>query len=148
MRYTLKTLFTLCTGLWLGGMVASLLILFTLFAKDRNVAVQVGPHLITTFEKFQAVVGILAIFSFVGWRFLACSLPKRIIMPLILLAAIGATASSAFISPRVNELWFSGRGGTPEFWKWHGISQLIYVVQALCLLAILLITPWAIDAEK
>ena len=148
MRYTLKTLFTLSTGAWLGGMIASLAILFTFFAKDRNLAVQVGPHLIVTFEKFQAIVGVMSLFSLVGWRLIACSKPKRIIMPLILVAAVGAAVSTAVITPRVNELWFTGLGGTPEFWKWHGISQVIYLLQALCLLAAIALTPWAIDSER
>jgi len=147
MRYTLKVLFILSTGLWLGGMLMALTILFTFFAKDRNLAVQVGPTLILTFEKFQAIFGVIALFTFVGWRLMVCSKPKKIIMPLILIAAAGATVSTAFITPRVNALWFSGQGGTPEFWKWHGISQVIYLIQTACLLATIALTPWAIDCE-
>lgn len=56
--------------------------------------------------------------------------------------------STAIITPRVNALWFSGQGGTPEFWKWHGISQVIYLLQTLSLLATISLSPWAMDVEK
>jgi|GEM_PF-4010927 len=148
MRYAVKTLFLLSTGLWLGGMLMTLTVLMVFFARDRNLAVQVGPTLILTFEYFQMLFGILAISSLIAWRLFAVSKPKRIILPLVLVAIVGALISSTLITPQVNHLWYTGQGGTKEFWKWHGISQMIYMTQVLCLLATLGLTPWVMDSEK
>ena len=68
-------------------------------------------------------------------------------LPLLLVALVGAVVSMAVITPRVNELWIPGQTAPPEFWKWHGISQSVYLVELVCLLTSALLIPAAIRAD-
>lgn len=148
MKLVAASLVTLATGVWLGAMVMAMAGLFYFFATDRAQAVQFGPKIIRVFETTQLIVGIVAVFWTVIWRLLACNRAKRVILPLLLLALAGAVVTTVFVTPRVNQLWETGMGGSGEFWKWHGISQTIYLVEFVCLLVAVVLIPWSAAADR
>lgn len=147
MKLFLAAIVSFALSLWLGGMVMALITLFYFFATDRSLAVAVGPRIIFLFETMQLIVGVVAVLAMVAWRLLVCTRAKRFILPLLLLALAAAVVVTGLVTPRVNQLWQTGMSNSREFWRWHGISQIIYMFEFVCLLAALLMMPWAISAE-
>ena len=147
MRNVLATIVVLAGGLWLGAMVITVISLSVFFMTDRGLAVQFGPKIIHIFEMYQALVGGVTLVAMVGWRMYYCVPLKRWMTRLLIVAALAATFSTAVVTPRIDALWNAGESRSPEFWKWHGISQTVYLTEFLCLTAAMLLAPWAIRSD-
>lgn len=134
MRYFLSVLLTLLWALWIGGQATLVLLIMTLFFKDRATAVKAGPIMFPAFERYQlvlasvaiAVCALLAVFSqrkmFVG------------ILVFFILAAAGGLISRTVVTPKMVGLWNENRSEGPEFNALHRKSQLLYNSEFVLLL--------------
>lgn len=138
----------LAVALWLGGLAGLLLAVNTLFGWDRAVAAEAAPRLFAAFEPLVLVVAAVAIAGTVGWRLIACTRAKRLLMLSLLLAGVAATLAIAVVSPRIEYLRLEGYGGTEHFRRWHGISMLLYSGQFLLVLVGACLLPWAVRSER
>ena len=132
MKWFVSSVFLLSWGLWLGGVVAILLLVQRLFQYDRNTALSAAPQMFLVFEKYQLTLAAATVVSVAGnrgrRRFVA-------LLPLVLAAAVCATTSALFITPRIEHLRLVGEQRTAAFSTLHGLSMLIYLIEVMVLLA-------------
>ena len=140
--FSILLLFTWC--LWLGGMIALFLFVQTLFVRNRPAAVQTAPILFLAFERYELVLGAIALAATVAWRVVTKSGLISFLLFLLILLAIAAVVSSVAITGPMEYLRDTGRTDTPEFRRYHGYSMLVYAIQAGLLVLIGLTLPFAI----
>lgn len=147
MRIVYATIVVLAGGAWLGAMLLTAASVSYFFMTDRELAVQFGPRMFRVFETFQGIVATLTLAAAILWRLSLCSTAKRWMTRLLIAAAVGAVFSTAVVTPRINHMWNTGQSRTPEFRKWHGVSQMVNLLQLLSLSVGLGFVPAGIIAD-
>jgi glucan phosphoethanolaminetransferase (alkaline phosphatase superfamily) len=137
MKRVLMTVALLAWGLWLGGMIAVIVLVIALFSQDRAVALAAAPRMFHVFEVYQLFLAAAALAAALLWR-------RKVLATLFALAAVGALASHLAITPRMDALQQLHQTETPEFAQLHGIATTVYMVDAALLLAAGLILPRSI----
>jgi hypothetical protein len=138
MRYFLCILVSLAWGMWLGGLVMTFLFINKLFetlkAMDlRDVFDQVAPLQFGMSERFELIVGMLALLSTVGlWLVHRTRAVTWLFVTLAVTAAL-AIVKVAWITPRMLKLIHPGQAPTPEFMKLHGLSMGAGSIEVLLL---------------
>ncbi|MCC6424583.1 MAG: DUF4149 domain-containing protein [Phycisphaerales bacterium] len=141
MKTVLTIVISLVWALWFGGLMTIFICVQSLFSHSRDLAVQANPVLFATFERYQLILAAIALLSTFAWILLQPSRWKTVLFILFALAALGAVVSSAWITPRINELLAQHLTATPEFRKTHGQSMMTYTATAAMLLIAGLILP-------
>jgi hypothetical protein len=135
-------------GLWFGGMSALFLFVTRLFAVDRDMAIHAAPVLFASFEKFQYVVGPIALLAVSLWRLDMRSKSVTALVYLIFLTFIVLIVGSIFFVHPMFALIQQSLGDSDQFKKLHGLSMLMYSTQELLLILIGLILPSAIAGKR
>jgi hypothetical protein len=149
MRKVLPAIVSLACALWLGGLVALLMSVTTVFGISREIAVQVAPRLFHRFEPYLLTLVGVAIAATIAWRMLvSCSKAKKLLLALLLSAAVPAVVSIAFITPRIDALREAGQSQTPEFRRIHGVSNVLYLVQLALAAGCVITIPAAVRSES
>jgi hypothetical protein len=144
MRYVLSVLLTLAWALWFGGQATLVILIMTLFIKDRPIAVRAGPYLFHVFERYQLVLaGIAILCAIVLWI-----MTRRRVFSLMLgcfvLAGIGGLISTTMVTHRMEQLWRENQADSPEFASLHQKSRALYNTEFTLLLAAGCMLPGAL----
>jgi hypothetical protein len=135
MVHLFRALLGLIWGLWFGGVIALFVFAVALFKQlGREIAPQATQVLFPTFERYHLVLAALALLVCVGWRVIGKSRAASWVFAFFAIATCAATTSAIFLTPKIMELTRNGKAGTPEFWKTHGMSNLVYMTEAVALL--------------
>jgi hypothetical protein len=130
-----RTLLGLVWGLWFGGVIALFVLAVALFKQlGREVAPQSTQVLFPTFERYHLVLAAAALVMCVGWRVIGRSRAAGWCFAFLGVATCAAATSAIFFTPKILELTRAGKAGSPEFWKTHGMSNLVYMTEASALL--------------
>ena len=140
MRFIANVILTVVSALWLGGIVALLMLVQHLFKHDRAIAVQAAPVMFVLFEKYQIGLAAIAI----GTLLLARQRHWRFTLIPISLAAALAVASAAMLTPRIEHLRQAGQSGTPAFRSLHGASMALYSIEVALLLTMIVTQAWCV----
>jgi hypothetical protein len=135
MRYVTSFVVTLAWALWLGGMVALVLFVQTLFARNRPVALDAAPMLFVAFERVQLVLAAAAVVGTFCWWVLT---RRRAVMVLFALFAISgaiAAMSTTLNTAPMERLRAQGLRESPEFKRLHQRSTSMYMAEMVLLLA-------------
>jgi hypothetical protein len=147
MKRVLPIVLCFAWALWLGGLMALFVFVQTLFARSRPVAVQAAPLLFLAFERYELIVGAMALIAAVGWRMKVRSHTLTLLLVLLILAAAGAIVSSITITGPMEQLRLIGQSGSAEFKRLHGYSMMVYVTQAALLAIAGLMLPGILKAD-
>ena len=135
MVHLFRTLLGIVWGLWIGGVIALFIFAVALFRQlGRDVAPQSTQVLFPTFERYHLVLAAFALLTCVGWRIVGRSRAASWCFAFLAIATCAAATSAIFLTPKILELTRAGKAGTPEFWKTHGMSNLVYMTEATGLL--------------
>ena len=153
MHRLLSTVVLLAWGLWFGAIVmvfVTVTSLFTTFADQRQVAGAAAAGVFKRFELFELVVapaGLLAALLLRGRS--AGRRSATLVAALLALAAVGASASHFYLTPRIDELRRQGVPSSSEQFKaLHGQSSMVYASQAALLLGAGLLLPGIIAPRR
>ncbi|CAN5456983.1 hypothetical protein BH10PLA1_BH10PLA1_10620 [soil metagenome] len=125
-----RSVFLVAWALWLGGAVTLLILVSRLFQFDRGLAVQVAPEMFLTFERYQVTLAVVTVAAAIVNRASQTKSLLFVVPP----AALIATASAVFVTPRINHLRLMGQIETPAFRGLHGLSMVLYLVEVILLL--------------
>ena len=153
MRYFLSILVTLAWALWFGGLILLFLVVtqlsHTFPAPRRAVFGEAGSATFMMFERYQLIVGAVALVTAFGLRLLSGpSAVRTTLFCLLALAAVGALLSPMVITPKIDALRKSGQTDTQEFKKLHGQSMMVYSGDALILLVAGTLLPAAMKNRR
>lgn len=151
MRYFLSILVAVAWGLWFGGLVAIALVVTQLshtFADHRDVFGQAGSSVFMMFERYQLIIGALALVSAFGLRLLGPARIRTALFCLLAVAAMGAVASPMYVTPKIEALRKSGQTTSEEFKTLHGRSMMVYSADTLILLAAGALLPAALKTSR
>ncbi len=127
MRTVLSYVISLCTALWLGGLVMLFIALMSVFKHNRGLGGQVGPILFSKFEPYQLALAVIAIACTIAWRMYACSRAKKMLLASLLGAAVIAVINYTYITPQIIDLWNTPREDSAErFAQLHQTSRHLY----------------------
>jgi hypothetical protein len=153
MHRLLSTIVVLAWGLWFGAIVmvvVTVTSLFSTFADQRQVAGAAAAGVFRRFEVFElllAPVGFLAALLLRGRS--AARWSATLLAALLGLAAVGASASHFYLTPRIDDLRRQGVPSSSEQFKsLHGQSSMVYASQAFVLLAAGLLLPATIATRR
>lgn len=153
MHRLLSTFVVLAWGLWFGAIVmvfVAVTSLFTTFADQTAVAGKAAAGIFRRFEVVQLGAAAVALVAAIALRTRARG--ARVAMGLVgllLLAAIGAIASTFVLTPRIDALRKQGVPSTSaEFKSLHRASSAVYSSQALLLLAAGVLLPGAMGRSR
>jgi hypothetical protein len=148
MRYLLSWIVLISWGLWMGGQATLVLLIMSLFVRDRPVAIQAGPHLFHVFERYQLIVaGIAIVAALALWLVTR----KKIFVPILacfILAAAGGVISMTSVTAKMEALWSSGESSSPAFYELHQKSRILYTSESALLLIASLMIPCAITTPR
>ena len=134
MRYLASFVVTLAWGLWLGGMVALIVFVQTLFVRNRPVALEAAPMLFVAFERVQLVLAAAAVVGTFCWWLLT---RRRAVMVLFALLAISgaiAAMSTTLNTAPMEVLRARGMRESAEFKRLHRRSTTMYMAEMVLLL--------------
>ena len=134
MRYFVSFVVTLAWALWLGGMVALVLFVQTLFARNRPVALDAAPILFVSFERVQLLFAAAACVGTFCWWLLT---RRRTVIVLFALFAIGgalAALSTTLNTTPMERLRARGLRESAEFKALHKRSTSMYMANLVLLL--------------
>lgn len=135
MRYFASFVVTLAWGLWLGGMVALILFVQSLFARDRTVALEAAPMLFVTFERVQLLLAAAACVGTFCWWVLARRRAVIVLFALFAVAGAIAALSTTLNTTPMEQLRAQGLRESPQFKALHQRSTSMYLVNLVLLLA-------------
>jgi hypothetical protein len=143
MRYFASFVVTLAWALWLGGIVALVLFVQTLFARNRTIALDAAPMLFVSFERVQLLLAAAACVGTFCWWLLTRRRTVMVLFALIALAAATAALSTTLNTSPMERLRAEGRRESPEFKALHRRSTSMYLVNLVLLLAAGAVLPRA-----
>ena len=126
-------------ALWMGGLVATLLFVQSLFANDRASAVLVAPLLFHTFEPFAVGCALVCFWMTVLW-----AIQSRSRHVLLMLIFLGVALSLLLVSYGVITPRVESTRGTDAFQSWHRASNVVYLAQMFMVIMAGLALPGAI----
>lgn len=151
MRYFISILVSIAWALWFGGLITLFLVvtqLSKIFVDRRDIFGQAGSGTFIMFERYQLVVGALALISAFALRLVSPAVVRTALFSVLFLAAVGAVASPLWITPKIEALRIAGETTNPQFKKLHGVSMAVYSADALILLIAGTLLPAAINKES
>jgi hypothetical protein len=148
MRRVLSTLFLLAWGIWFGGILFLFLTVTTLFGQSRQLGAAAAPPIFLCFEKYHVILACICILLATLLLPTPPRRARRWIFAVIAVGSVTALISSQFLTPRINALHVAGLVNTPEFRRLHGISFILYLCEAIAMLAVGLILPWAMAGSE
>jgi hypothetical protein len=151
MRYFLSILVAVAWALWLGGLIAIFLVVTQLshtFVDRREIFGQAGSAVFMMFERYQLIIGAVALVSSFGLRLMSPSTIRTALFGLLAVAAAGALVSPMYITPKIEGLRQIGQTQSEEFKKLHGRSMMVYSGDALILLAAGVLLPGALKMSR
>jgi glucan phosphoethanolaminetransferase (alkaline phosphatase superfamily) len=152
MHRLLSTIVVLAWGLWFGAIVmvfVTVTSLFSTFADQRQIAGMAAAGVFRRFELFELILAPLGFFAALLLRGRSGRWSTTLVAVLLALAAVGASASHFYLTPRIDELRRQGvASSSDEFKKLHGQSSMVYASQAVVLLAAGLLLPGAIARRR
>ena len=151
MRYFISILVSIAWALWFGGLITLFLVvtqLSKIFVDRRDIFGQAGSGTFIMFERYQLVVGALALISAFALRLVSPAVVRTALFSVLFLAAVGAVASPLWITPKIEALRIAGETTNPQFKKLHGVSMAVYSADALILLIAGTLLPAAISKES
>ena len=151
MRYFLSILVAIAWALWFGGLITLFLVvtqLSKIFIDRRDIFGQAGSGTFIMFERYQLVVGALALISAFALRLVSPAVVRTAFFSVLILAAVGAVVSPMWITPKIEALRQAGETSSPQFKKLHGVSMMVYSADALILLVAGTLLPAAINKES
>jgi len=145
MRYFASFVVTLAWGLWLGGMVALVLFVQTLFARNRTIALDAAPMLFVSFERMQLILAAAAVVGTFCWWLLTRRRGVMVLFTLFAIAAATAALSTTLNTSPMELLRAQGMRESPEFKALHRRSTSMYMVNLVLLVAAGAVLPsaWA-----
>ena len=146
MRYFASFVVTLAWGLWLGGMVALILFVQTLFARHRSIALEAAPMLFVSFERVQLLFAAAAVVGAFCWWLLTRRRPVIVLFALFAIAGAIAALSTTLNTNRMEQLRAQGMRESPEFQALHRRSTSMYLANLVLLLAAGALLPGAKSA--
>ncbi|MGA2498324.1 MAG: hypothetical protein ABSH20_11320 [Tepidisphaeraceae bacterium] len=141
MRFIWSILLLFAWGLWLGGLVAVFFVVTLLFAADKTLAVQVGPRVFPPFEKFELILGAVALIACFFLRASTKSGVWTLLVALLVAAVLPAIASPLLVTPRLMQLWSQNLSYNAEFKTLHGYSMMLYSTTTIVLALAGLVLP-------
>ncbi len=136
MRYLASFVVTLAWGLWLGGMVALVVFVQTLFARNRAIALDAAPMLFVAFERVQLILAAAAIVGTFCWWLLTRRRAMMVLFTLFAISGAIAAMSTTFNTGPMERLRARGLRESPEFQRLHRRSTRMYMAEMLMLLAV------------
>ncbi len=150
-HFVLSFLVMVAWALWFGGLITLFLVvtqLSKIFVDRRDIFGQAGSGTFIMFERYQLVVGALALLSALALRVVNPGVVRTAFFSILFLAAVGAVASPMWITPKIEALRQSGETSSPKFKKLHGVSMMVYSADALILLVAGTLLPAVINKEN
>ncbi len=144
MRFIWSILLLFAWGLWLGGLVTVFFVVTLLFAADRTLAVQVGPRVFPPFERFELILGAVALLACFGLRVATKSGYWTFLLALLIAAVLPAIASPLLVTPKLMHLWSQNLSYNADFRKLHGYSMMLYSTTTIMLALAGLVLPWGL----
>lgn len=135
---------TLTLGLWMGGLVALILFVSSLFVKARSIAVDAAPVLFHVFERYQLGLAAVGLFSLVIWRWTGRSKFKTLALAGVMVATILAVVQIGYITPHVEQYRNTDR---PMFDRFHHLASTNYTVLAVFVFIALILALTAARRE-
>ena len=154
MRYLFASIATLAWGLWFGGVMGLFLWVVRLsqtFAPPRRALFsEAASASFFVFERYQLIVGAVALVATVAWRIAAPGVSRTILFCVLALAATASISQSHLITPKIDALrsHLDEPESVARFQKLHGLSMIVYTTQAGLLLVAGALLPLAMRAEK
>ena len=146
MRHFLSAILTVCLALWLGGQATLVLLIVTLFIKDRPTAIHAGPLMFHVFERYQLLVAATAILTSLALLVMTRRKTFGVMLALFCVTAIGGVISVTTTTRRLEALWAQGLSEGPEFASLHVKSTWIYRTEMILLLIAACLLPAALRA--
>jgi hypothetical protein len=143
MRYFASFVVTLAWALWFGGIVALVLFVQTLFARNRTIALDAAPMLFVSFERVQLLFAAAACVGTFCWWVLTRRRAVMVLFALFAVAAATAALSTTLNTNPMERLRAEGRRESPEFKALHRRSTSMYMVNLVLLLAAGAVLPRA-----
>ena len=143
MRYFASFVVMLAWALWLGGIVALVLFVQTLFARNRTIALDAAPMLFVSFERVQLLFAAAACVGTFCWWLLTRRRAVMALFALFAIAAASAALSTTLNTNPMERLRAEGRRESPEFKALHRRSTTMYMVNLVLLLAAGVVLPRA-----
>ena len=137
MQRIVSCLVAIVWALWLGGLGAVFLVLVSLFKtfEDRRVAGAAASGVFHLFERYQLILAAAGLVLILAWRVLGgAPRLKTTLFSLFGLATLLAVSSTLYITPRIEAMRQEGTTTGREFQKLHGVSSMLYTVEAALLL--------------
>lgn len=131
-------------GVWLGGMVALILFVLALFKADRSLATQAAPVMFWQFAVCQIVLGTL-VFSITCFTLAGkgkTSWPLLALTTGAYLCAMGVIR----VTYAMEILRKIGTASHPDFARYHGYANTLYLTIFACVLAALITVLWRLSA--
>jgi hypothetical protein len=144
MRFIGSILLLFAWGLWLGGLVTVFFVVTLLFAADKTLAVQVGPRVFPPFEKFQLILGAMALLGCFALRVSTKSGFWTLVFAMLVVAVLPAIASPLLVTPKLMALWSQNLSYNADFKKLHGYSMMLYTATTIMLTVAGLLLPWGL----
>jgi len=133
MRHAVSFALALCISLWLGGLVALVMFVSSLFAFDRALAINAAPWLFHVFERYQIGLAAATTVLIVTWLALRRSrLKAAAALVLTLIADALAVLQIAWITPTINA---SRVADHARFDRFHHLASTNYFTITLLILA-------------
>src|SRR5689334_22589040 len=103
-RYILLMFLTISLALWLGGQATLVLLIVTLFVKDRPTAVHAGPLMFHVFERYQLIVAAVAILSALSLLLITRRRTFLAMLIVFILTAVGGMISITTTTRQLEDL--------------------------------------------
>ncbi|MDB5326781.1 MAG: hypothetical protein JWM57_2350 [Phycisphaerales bacterium] len=137
-------LVTITLGLWLGGLVALILFVSTLFIKARAAAIDAAPVLFHAFERYQLILAAVALLTLVIWRWVGRSKTKTWSLAATLIATGLAAVQIGYITPKIEA---ARNVDHATFDKFHHLASTNYTVLSVFVLIALILAITATRRE-
>ncbi len=148
MKTLFSTLLLLTWSLWFGGQMTLVICVTALFHHDKALGIQGAPYLFLAYEPYQMIVALIALASSASLLLLTRRRLQIWTTLLLFIAAIGAFASVAIITPRIMQLRAEDKIQTPEFDTLHHRATNVYSSEAVLLLLAGLLIPHALRTTE
>ena len=135
MRYLASFVVTLAWALWLGGMVALVVFVQTLFARSRTVALDAAPLLFVAFERVQLLLALAAVVGTFCWWLLARRRALLVLFGLLAVSGAIAAMSTTLNTAPMEQLRAQGLRESADFKRLHRRSTKMYMAEMVLLLA-------------
>jgi len=115
---------------------------------DRESAAAAASTLFVFFERYQLLLGIVAVCMTLAWRVLAPSRRLTLVCILFVVALADAGVSGSLVTPRIEAMREQHQTQTAEFGQMHAVSGILFLMNTTALLAAGIVLPAAIRTAR